>query len=1360
MKKFLVFLFMYICIIQNTFSIFSLFNLDNLNNQLSNNAILCMYQDHYGFMWFGTYDGLNLYNGKEVTTFRFEAGNPYSLSGNSIHRIMHADRDYLWIATQIGLDKFSLKERKVVESYPDYNKISLITANNKGETWLIDKSNFLSYYDGQQKKFHEIPLQDADLSDIRSMFVDENEQLCLIKRDGKLQYLTLTEKSGNQQKSYSITIKEKSFHNKAIDYVFYEDRQICFIDEEYNLYMYDKAKNQKIFLRNLKSIINKYGIMTSLCFFQNDIFIAFIYSGLVKINMADTDKIEQINMTIGVFSLLKDQNQNAMWVATDGMGVRLYYSEKDSFGNILLGDLPFTARRPIRAIYTDKENSLWIGTKGDGIIRVKNYSNFNNKPIPKANVEIIGVENKDYRKPIYRFIRSKYNEDDLWIGSDKLCYYSYKKNKIYNIEMPNEPEGEFTDDIHALCEINDSTLWVSSRGLWHVIIDKRTTPYKIKSKKKEIILREGIDIEDFYYSMLHNGNDILTLGSRRGYGAIHYNINNGKYQFVSIDNANNKGLGDAICLHNDGDSILYIGASSGLTQIKMYGGAKNQIKQFGRKDGIINDMIHGILEDNAGIIWLSTNKGMVKYNPKNDSFFNVKSPKIGVSEFSDNAYWHCPLTNRLFFGGVNGLTWIEPKIKQDFPEYEPELFFTELTLYGKEQTLYEYNEDRTKKLIFDANQNTFQISFAVLDYINGDNYDYSYMLENYDTEWITLQKENKIPFTKLPPGEYNLKIKYKSDVINADNKVYSLPITILPPWYLSRIAFVIYTLLFILCVIAAIFYVKWKFRKKQEIVAKRIKREQIEKLYEAKMNFFTNITHELYTPLTLINGAVNQIEKATHPEQIKKYTAVLQNNVTSLNELIQEILDYRRIEEGRTEYQTLKKISVTNLTNKLLESFSAIITQNNIDLTTSIPENLYWHTDKGSLKKIISNLLSNAFKYTPENGTIKIDISEENESLKIVVYNTGKGIEESKIKSIFDRYQILEDTDVNASNQITARNGLGLSICHSMTKLLKGELTVKSEIDRFAEFTVILPALVPKDTEKTQPEVTETEETEVKKEIKLKVKTEKRMPVFPSVQGETTTPHILVVDDNQEIVELVSDILSSNYTVLKAYNVAEAQQILKSQTPTLIITDIMMPEIDGLSFIRMLREDKYTKQLPIIALSAKIDERDIVKGYDTGADTYITKPFSADILLSVVDRFLENKEETKSYYDTAESAFQYSSGKLMHIEDRKFIETLSEIVRENIDNHDLGPEFIAEKMKISPRNLYRQLKKILSISLRDFIKDYRISYAARLLLTTNLSVKEIIHKIGFSNKSYFYNEFFKKYNASPKQYKSTNQKQA
>ncbi len=1347
MKKFITYILFSMLALQSLVAEFTLINQEHLNNQLSNNAILCMHQDTYGFMWFGTYDGLNLYNGKDVVTFRFEYDNPHSLSGNSIHNISSAEKDHLWIATNSGLDKFSLITREIVESYLEYQKLEFFASDNKGNAWIITKDNHISHYNKEQKKFIELGISANKVSDVKSMFIINDGVLCLVMADGIIKHLKLDNNTKNK-----ILINEVSFHDKRVEQVFHEDNQIYFIDDEQNLFVYDYNSQQKIIIRNISSIMNKYGIISSLTHFRNEIYIAFMHSGLLKLSASSHEKPKVINITIGVFSLLKDRFQEALWVGTDGQGVDLYYNEKDVFRNILLNDLPFTAKRPIRALYTDDDNSLWIGTKGDGIVRIHNYNNTVNTSLSENKVEQFITQGGLYENPVYKFLKSKYNNDDLWIGTNgNISYYSYQEKEIFPLEEWTETNRDLTN-VHTLCEVNDSVLWASSLGLYKVIIDKKNKPYKIKRKEFFPFYKDGIDLNEEFYSMIYDGDSTLFLGSKRGYGVILFNIYTNKYEFMSMNKAQNKALGDVLCLYIDKDSVLYIGASSGLTKVKMNKNKENEIKQFNRKDGIINDMIHGILEDNQNIIWLSTNKGLVKYNPKNDSFFNVKSSQISITEFSDGAYYKCPITDRIFFGGVNGLTWIEPGTPRNTNKFEPQLLFTELIIDGQSQTLLDHNENKKKSITLSSSQNSFQISFAVNDYINEESYDYFYLLESFNSSWISLQKENSINFNKLPPGNYSLKVRYKNDVTQADGQIFTLPIKILPPWYKSSTALIIYFIIFLLIIFLSIYLTRLKYHKKQNLQAMRIKNEQKEALYESKLNFFANITHELYTPLTLINGAVEQIKKEEANKQIKKYSDILQNNVSNLNDLIQEILEFRKVEELEKNAITLRSINISNILNSFLLSFEEIAKQNSINLLFSIPDNLTWNTDEACFKKIISNLISNCFKYTPIQGTVKIDVFVENNLLYMTVYNTGKGIEEDKIASIFNRYSILEDTDVNAKNQMTARHGLGLYICQSMIKLLQGEIKVESVLNHYTQFSVVLPDTVsPKIGQQT------TSEDEP---LKLKINNStiaEHKSNEPKLFLKQNKANVLVVDDNREIVELVGDILSQDYDVQKAYCVSEALQILKDQSPSLIITDIMMPEIDGLSFIQMVREDKFNKHLPIIALSAKIEIKDQANGFDAGADAYIPKPFSSKLLTSVVSRLLANKKDLKIYYDSAESSFEYTYGKLVHQNDSEFIDSILLILDKNLSHPELGPEFISSQLKISSRNLNRELKRILSVTPSDFIKDYKLSYAAKLLLSTNLIIKEIINKIGITNKSFFYNEFAKKYNCSPKQYRTTHQ---
>ncbi len=1331
---------------------FALHNPEKLNNMLSNNAILCMHQDAYGFMWLGTYDGLNLYDGSRVSTFRYEQDNPNSLSGNNIHNIQSFDKEFLWVATQEGLDKFSIRERRVVESYPQYKKIDLITTDSKRNmTWLVAKDSCIDFYELSGKRFCELPYA-ARKRDIRSFFSDEEGRLCVVRSDGRLHFLSMY-RNDSGDRNYNLSIQERTIHERSIRQVFYEDGNIYFIDDANKLYFYDYRRQHKMFLRDLSALIAQYSQVSSLVFFQNDIFIAFIYSGLIKLNMSGgSDDIEAINLTIGAFGLCKDRFQDALWVGTDGRGVQLYYSEKDKFSNILLENLPFTARRPVRSFYTDEERSLWIGTKGDGIFRIKDYERFGDSKIPHANIQRIMMYSGFYESPVFSFVRSRYNPDDLWLASDDgVFYYSYKKQAIFQLEASDESNKIVKP--HSLCEINDSTLWVSANGLCRVLVDKTRHPYRIKSKQSLGIEKDGALLEDEYYAMIYDGRSKLFLGSRRGYGVLQVDVHSGKYGFISMDNARKKGIGDIISLFLDGDSILYVGSGSGMTQIKMSADGSNEIKQFGRHNGIINDMIHGILKDDKGVIWLSTNKGLVKYNPANESFLNVKSPQIAVSEYSDDAYWFCPLTHRLFFGGVNGLVWIEPQNGNSETYFKPELMFTELNCFGKLQTLYEYNSDPDKILRLESNQNTFRISFAVLDYIHGDNYDYSYRLDNYDTNWNSLQKESEIQVTKLPPGTYTLRVKYKSDVLYADENVYSLKIEVLPPWYLSLPARVAYFVLFLLLLFLLYRQLRNRLERKHRLMARRIKEEQKEKMYESKLRFFTNITHEFYTPLTLINGAVEQIRKEEHNEGVAKYLGILQNNVQSLTELVREILDYRKIEETGHRPLELKNVDLNRLLHNLLASFAALALQNRIEFVCDMQEHLNWYTDSTSFKKIVSNLTSNALKYTPVGGKVSIRIFLEGGKLHLDLQNSGRGIPAEDIDKIFNRYRILEDTNVNANNQMTARHGLGLNICHSLVKLLEGEIRVESEEGHFTRFTVVLPNLLQASSSPDE------EEHPLPASIPPAEKEEtSQQPAVESGFEYDGRRFILAVDDNPEIIELVNDILAAHYFVKGVYSASEALELLKIQSPDLIITDIMMPEMDGLSLVKQVREDKYHRQIPIIALTAKVEEKDQIEGYATGVDAYVTKPFSSEVLLSIVNRFLLNKDCVKEYYDSVASAFEYSQGKLMHQKDREFIEELTQVLDDNISNTKLGPDFVADKMKMSSRNLYRKMKQLLDIAPSNYIKEYKLFYASRLLINTDLSIKEVIYRVGITNKSYFYREFAEKYKMSPKNYKEAHRK--
>ena len=882
-------------------------------------------------------------------------------------------------------------------------------------------------------------------------------------------------------------------------------------------------------------------------------------------------------------------------------------------------------------------------------------------------------------------------------------------------------------------------------GLLEVVIGRKGGELVIKYVKSFILEKDGKICNEFHSMSYDDEASLLYLGSRGGYGLVRFNLLTKKYEFIPMNNAGNRAVGDVLCMCYSKDSTFYLGASSGMTQMKLHSGNPAEVRQYSRIDGIKNDMVHGILEDSDGCVWLSTNKGLTKYNPHNRFFHNYESPDLDVTEFSDDAYWKCPYTGKLFFGGINGVIWVDPQNDRQ-ENYKPALHFFEMKMGHETHSLYDYTDQKTGYVTIPPNISTFSISFVATDYIHGENYEYSYLLENYNTSWTELQKDNEVVFTKLPYGNYVLKVRYKNDVFDSDAKEYFLHIRVLPPWYRGSWAMIAYGLVLATICLGIVYWLRRRIVEKQAEVARKIREEQKEKLYEAKLNFFANITHELCTPLTLINGVNDYIKISADrlaDGKLEKYARILGENVTNLNELIQEILDIRKIEEVGFSHIQIKRVSVSSLIRKQCESFIPVAEQNGINFTFSdVDKPVYWNTDVPSLKKIIRNLVSNAFKYTEQKGTIDVSVRIENESLIIKVYNTGKGIAEADLKTIFDRFHILGDLDGNNYTQMTSRNGLGLFICHSMVQLLRGEINVESKEGESAGFIVTLPYL-------------EVEEMDLDEQADEEVPV--AQPVVSAVAAETTgnigNPVILVVDDNRDIVWLIKETLSSEYAVREAFNAEEALALMDQQTPDLIITDIMMPSMDGFALISRIKSDKFTRHIPLIVVSAKVSESEQAEGLDLGADVYLTKPFSSVVLHSVVNRLMANKKELKDYYYSPESAYEQSGGQLIHQEDKEFMDSVTAIIKENLAQDTLRPELIADKLGMNTRALYRRFKKISPLTPSDFIKDYRMMHAARLLVTTNLSVQEIIYQVGISNKSYFYREFSAKYGVTPGEYR-------
>lgn len=559
-----------------------------------------------------------------------------------------------------------------------------------------------------------------------------------------------------------------------------------------------------------------------------------------------------------------------------------------------------------------------------------------------------------------------------------------------------------------------------------------------------------------------------------------------------------------------------------------------------------------------------------------------------------------------------------------------------------------------------------------------------------------------------------------------------------------------YLLLLIAAVTGAIYLYLRRQKELQEREIDHMERQHRENLYEEKLRFFTNITHEFCTPLTLIYGPCERIQ--TYPgtdDYISKYVGLIRSNAERLNSLIQELIDFRRMETGNKRLK-IRSVAVSDLCSDIAGSFSELSDRNCISFIKEINPEIQWNTDFSCLRKIVTNLISNAFKYTNPGGTIKVGLGVSDGKLCLSVYNTGKGIRPEDRERIFNRYSVLDNVEENAVKGLSHRNGLGMAICHSMIELLQGHIEIESQVGQYARFIVTLPRMEVNVAE-SERDVKEPGGDEALPEISVHT----AKPVTGGVEFKERLGTVLVVDDNPGILTMIRDTLAE-YDVVLAENAEEGLEKILHLSPDLIISDIMMPGMNGLEFTRKVKGNKHTMHIPLILLSAKTSDMERVEGIEAGADAYIGKPFSLNYLRAVAKRLLENKLRLREYYNTSASAFEFNKGKLIHREDKDYLEKITQFIDAHIEDSELSPDHLATHMKISVRNLYRKFKEMGWLPPDDFIKDHRITYAAKLLQTTSYTVQEIIYRSGFTNRSHFYKEFDKRFHMTPKDYRNRN----
>lgn len=1322
-----------LCCFPHLIHAYSLRQFSNKNG-LSNSAILSLYQDHQGVIWIGSCDGLNIFDGTNIHVYNPVNPTKAPLSGNLINDIMETEKDVLWIQTNYGLDRLDTK-LQTSKSFTEFKDKNYMAKSRDNDLFIVKDDGYIYYYQPEKQLFQKLEVPQIAFGHVLSTIIDKNNILWVFT-------------SNNDTRSYQIIKNKEEIaltpnnlfkHSEQLLWAFAEEDLVYFIDKTYSLYEYDFGNQQQYFIADLKAEVETRGEVSSIIKQQNDYYIGFKSSGLIVLKYMSDQKIkyqmQDTEIHSGIFCLMKDKYQDIVWIGTDGQGVYMYFNDAFSITNTLLDTPVYQINNPVRTVYYDEEQTLWIGTKGGGILRIRNYSPETNAAVSFDRISISNSTLTD--NTVYCFAPGSANR--LWIGTENgLNYYSYQNKQLKAFTVI--ADGKKVKYVHSINELNDTTLWVSTvgEGIVKVILDKAGSSPSVKSATR-IVLDDGRMASNYFFTSFQENDSILWFGNR-GYGAYRLNVETEQLTPYRFDNVVNSQTANDIFAIYKNEKGYWLGTSSGLLHFN-----EDYSHYHDRADLFSNNTVHGILEDQQNNLWISTNQGLVRFNPKTNTGQTYdRENGLEVTEFSDGAFYKDSRTETLFFGGTNGFVTVKPNA-YIMADYMPQINLKGLSIFGKEYNIHDFLHDKKGKKILqlDYSRNFFCIDFMAIDYINGNNYSYSYKLDEVSSQWIESGTSASAIFSNLAPGQYTLLVKYKNNMNGKECEPQKLLIQITPPWYLSNWAYILYFILIALFCILAVYRIVHQYRRKQHRMIEKLNREKKEEVYESKLRFFTNITHEFCTPLTLIYGPCEKI--LAYPQSdsyIRKYGKMIQQNTEKLNGLILELLEFRRLETGH-KVLSIQRLSVSDKLQNIAESFCELAENKNLNYRLDIEPDIEWNTDISCFSKIVNNLISNAFKYTPEEGNITIGLKVENQLLTLNISNSGKGIAKENLAKIFDRYKILDSFEMNGKN---SRNGLGLAICKNMVTLLNGEINVSSIQNEITIFTVTLPELSPTAQEAETPQ-------KVYATGPLNTNTEPMELEQTTVNFDTSKHTVMIIDDDPSMLWFVSEIFVDKYNVLSFNNAAEALASLELKQPDLIISDVMMPEIDGLSFAQKIKQNKLWSHIPLILLSALHHEDDQVKGIEAGAEVYVTKPFNVKYLEKVVYRLIKRESDLKEYYSSIFSSFKVENGNCIHKEDQEFLDKVIETIEKNITNPDLSVELLSSDLGYSTRQFYRKLKPITDKSPADIIKEYRLTMAERLLLTKNYTIEEIMDKTGFNNRGTFYKLFSQRFGMPPRQYR-------
>lgn len=1335
---------------------YSLEQLDNTKG-LSNSSVNAIFQDSENLLWIGTWDGLNRYDGNSFKIFRPELDNENSLSNQVIQKIAEDNSGQIWILTIHGINRYNKKtdafqrfyfsrENKPPLSESEFNMA--LDASKK--VFCAVKDWGIGYFDGTT--FQLLNAKNLSTKAVKKMEFSHTGELLVLFENNEFYALSL--KAGSNGKKILSKVELVSKNIRTFEVV--SNQKVCVIPNSGNAFLHSLSNknNETISGQKIENIIGH--IPEGLVLSGKSGYFIMDNTG----NIASKPWLKYLKSQ-KITSLIQG-SENVLWTGTDGDGLFKIYPLKKSFNLISKAQVPELDGGIIRTFLEVDGNSFWVGTKGKGLFRFP--SNFYLNPEKALQYQNFNESNSAINNAVFALYKGK--NDLVFIGTDGegITVFDLKKSKLIDwASIEGNEKCDYFKSIYTISQDKKGFVWLGTNGYGMIRckIERSGEKLKVTEFKKYLAdsNKENALSSNIIFSIIPKNEDQLWIGTRLG-GLNLFDKKSGEFRTYKNIKNDPKSLSnnDILCLQTDANSRLWIGTSFGLNLLEdLKSNGEAVFRSFTVKEGLPNNTIHGIVSDKKSNLWISTNFGLSNFNLSGLKFINyTKNEGLQNNEFADGAFYQDPKSDFVFMGGIKGFNYFLPqKIKES--SVIPDILIDKIS--GQNQPIPYYQglviapDSKTNpSIVLDHNQNFFDIELAALTYVNSEKCQYAYQLMNFDKGWNTINNRRIISFTNVPKGNYSLWIKWTNSDGVWSKPVHAIDIRVKPVFWQSNLAIVIYLILTVLFILFVLSY----YKKRQSLSQNILFRKREEELHENRLSFFTNVAHEFQTPLTLIVGPVQKLSETPNlSDRNQKFIQMIQRNSSRLLFLTQQLLEFRKAEYDYLEV-TAREFDLVNLVEQIAELFDEWALDKNIDYNLDIPSALPGWFDKDKIEKIVFNLMSNAFKYTPPNGKIdvKFKLQDSNpKKLNITIVNTGKGIPKEKLDSLFDRF-FLSDANKTPDNDLF-RTGIGLAYIKRLVTVLRGEILVSSIANEETSFTVLIPCSKESFTEKeldveVSPVLISHHLKNILEEIPNKTDdTPNKIASLEDIQDTRKT--ILLVEDEKEIHLFLNDLLGEKYKMIPAYNGLEALKIMEKEVPDIIISDVMMPEMDGVELCKKIKTDIRTCHIPFIMLTAKDSVIHRIEGLESGANSYIPKPFYPDHLLIRIQKLLEEKELILKHF-TQDTLSENLSTLPIDSDEKDFVKKVIELIRANIDNENLQSLFIEKELGISNSQLYRKIKQIFGFTPGDLIRTIRLKHAAELLRKNVLTVSEVCYQSGFNNRSYFYREFNKMYNATPKNY--------